>query len=627
VTPAQTHLFGSTDGYRTLARSPDVTDADDAALAALGFGSPRTEEEFALLERELCVAGRALPSGRYAITRVFPGAPDVAGRRTIERRTLILEMREWEWLAGSDLWTTLRDERNWTREAFANGEEVQVRAHDTHDLMPTPGEAERRVFDALLQARVRRRCAGFPNSEPWTSAILRLPNLLPPEETHVLGWGVGLWSVPMGVGLATLHANSEARHAFPAATQGPWQDPESVMQLGQHFVTQRPDPTPAAPRRRRRTIGRHLPMLAGLAAMLLASLMVWWAVQQREALESRARSAQSPPRDLERDIVHGTPVRPSGPPTETPTPPPAQQAEPPRRDAPAPTPAPAEAPSPSTASATAPTAPSAPAPGSDGFGTTSSAAPNDAFGSGTSEAMREEPAPVDMTAAPAPAVATPTPTPAPAPSEKPNIPEAPADSAPWDAEIRLARQAIDLHARAREATTEAQGVALVPILAEHAGALIRAHREIERTAGKSAPSEKCLILIDARNKKRGLTDLVKREQLAQAFSPLIVQRMLLLSARFELSLAVQDLARRQLIDTGAMPKELRGDARVDGWPDDTPWVLWYFRNKDAPVSTASDGARYMASEFDAALNGHPGTRGAQKILESIASRTTGGATP
>lgn len=625
MTPAQTHLFGSTDGYRTLARSSEVSDADDAALAALGFGSPRTEDEFGVLENELCVAGRPLPSGHYAITRVFAGPPDVAGRRTIERRTLILEMRAWESLAGSDLWNTLRDERNWTRDAFANGEEIRVRRHDTDDLMPTPGEAERRVFDALLQARVRRRCAAFPNGEPWTRAILRLPNLLPRDETHSLGWGVGLWSVPTGVGLATLHPNSEARHAFPAATQGPWHDSESVMQLGQHFITHRPDPSPTSPHPRRRTIGRHLPMLAGLAAMLLASLMVWWAVQQREALESRARSAQSPPRDLERDIVHGTQVRSSDAPAETPTPPPAQQAEPPRRDAPVPAPVPAEAPSSSTPSATTPTAPSAPAPNSDGFGTAPSAAPNDAFGSGARDAAPEAPAPSDMTAAPA--VTTPAPTHTPAPSEKPNIPEAPADSAPWDAEIRLARQAIDLHARARDATTQAQGVALVPSLAEHAGALIRAHREIERTAGKSAPSEKCLILIDARNKKRGLTDLVKREQLAQAFSPLIVQRMLLLSARFELSLAIQDLARRQLIDTGALPSDLRGDAKADGWPDDMPWVLWYFRNKDAPVSTAADGARYMASQFDAALNGHPGTRGAQHTLETIANRATAGATP
>lgn len=623
MTPAQTHLFGSTDGYRTLARSPGVTDAEDVALAALGFGSPRTEEEFALLQRELCVAGRALPGGRYAITRVFVGAPDVAGRRTIERRTLILEMREWESLAGSDLCATLRDERNWTREAFADGEALHVRWHDTEDLMSTPGEAERRVFDALLQGRTRHRCAVFPNSEPWTTAILRLPNLLPRHEATSLGWGVGLWSVPTGVALATLRPNSEARHAFHAATQGPWHDPKSVMQLGQHFITQRPDSEPASARPRRRTIGRHLPLVAGIAAMLLASLMVWWAVQQRDALASRAPDVPNPPRDLARDIVRGTQGRPTDAPT-TPASPPNASAEAAKPDAPVPTP---PAPSPAAVTATPPQPSTTQASSGDGFGTAPSAAPNDAFGSGVSEAMREEPAPADMTAAPAPAVATPTPSPAPTPSEKPNIPEIPADSAPWDAEIELARQAFELHARARDATTPAQGAPLLALLAQHADALVRAHRTIEKTAGKSAPSEKCLILIDSRNKKRGLTDLVKREQLAQAFSPLIVQRMLLLSARFELSLAVQDLARRQLIDTGAMPKELRGDARVDGWPDDTPWVLWYFRNKDAPVSTASDGARYMASEFDAALNGHPGTRGAQKILESIASRTTGGAAP
>lgn len=623
---ARTHLFGSTDGYRTLARSQGVTDAEDAALAALGFGSPRTEEEFALLERELCVAGRALASGRYAITRVFPGASDVAGRRTIERRTLILDMRDWESLASSDLWTTLRDERNWTRDAFASGDALHLRCHDTDDLMPTPGEAERRVFDALLQGRARHRCAAFPNSEPWTSAILRLPNLLPHDEAPSLGWGVGLWSVPTGVGLATLHANSDARHAFQAATQGPWHNPESVMRLGRRFAAHRPAPTPAAPRPRRRKIGRHLPLMAGIVAMLLASLMVWWAVQQRESLESRARGLPNPPRDLERDFAHGAQVRPTEAPT-TPAPHPNAPAEAVKPDAPVPTPPPPQAPSPTAVTATPPQPSITPASNSDGFGTASSTATNDAFGSGSSPAMREQPAPADMTAAPSPAVATPAPSAAPTPSEKPNIPEIPADSAPWDGEIELARQAFELHARARDATTPAQGAPLLALLAQHADALVRAHRTIEKTAGKSAPSEKCLILIDSRNRKRGLTDIVKREQLAQAFSPLIVQRMLLLSARFELSLAVQDLARRELIDTGAMPAELRGDARADGWPNDTPWVLWYFRNKDAPVSTAADGARYMASKFDAALNGHPGTRGAQKILESIASRATTGAAP
>ena len=40
---ALTHLFGSTDGYRTLARAPGVSDAEDAALAALGLADAAPE--------------------------------------------------------------------------------------------------------------------------------------------------------------------------------------------------------------------------------------------------------------------------------------------------------------------------------------------------------------------------------------------------------------------------------------------------------------------------------------------------------------------------------------------------------------------------------------------------------
>ena len=38
----------------------------------------------------------------------------------------------------------------------------------------------------------------------FSKAILRLPALLPPEQSMALGWGIGLWSVPTGVWLATL---------------------------------------------------------------------------------------------------------------------------------------------------------------------------------------------------------------------------------------------------------------------------------------------------------------------------------------------------------------------------------------------------------------------------------------
>ena len=618
---ARTHLFGSIDGYRTLARSPDIGDADDAALAALGFGSPRTEAEFEALERELCVAGRPLPGGGYAITRVFAGAPDVAGRRTVERRTLVLDGEAWRLLAHSDLRTTLLDPRNWSRQAFAAGRTVEVRTDAGDDLLPTPTEAERRAFDALLTALATHRCAVFPGGDPWESSVLRLPNFLASAHVQTLGWGVGLWSAPTGVAIATMHPNTSARNVFMAATSGPWQHPEPVSRLGHDFMPITAEIPDAAPSRRRLRPARHLPLLAGMIAMLLASLMVWWAVRHREGLDARNGDTPTPPRETR--IAHGAPTRTVTEAAEVDADP---MASPPGSEGAAPAAHAAHAPSiaPAAPQTPPPTLPAATREGS--FGAASSTGDNDAFGSGASAAPAE-PNPMEMTPDPAPTVAAPTPAPAPTPSERPNIPKIPVDSAPWDAEVDLARKSIDLRGRARQATTSAQGAALIAPLAEQADALLRAHRQTEKAAGSSAPSEKCLILIDARNRKRGLTDVVKREQLAQAIAPLVVQRMMLLCARFEISLAVQDLARRGLIDTGALPRELRGDARADGWPDEMPWVLWYFRNKDAPVSTPADGARYMASEFDAALDGHPGTRGAQQVLETLANPAPPEASP
>jgi hypothetical protein len=623
---ARTHLFGSIDGYRTLARSPEICDADDAALAALGFGSPRTEAEFEALEHELCVAGRPLPSGGYAITRVFAGAPDVAGRRTIERRTLVLDSEAWRVLAQSNLRTVLRNGRNWPREAFAAGRSVELHEEASDDLFPTPSEAERRAFDALLTAQTTHRCAVLPSGEPWETSVLRLPNFLAGAHVRTLGWGVGLWSVPAGVAIATMHANTGARNVFTAATSGPWQHPDSVSRLGHGFMPTTAEEPHAAPRRRRLNPARHLPLLAGAVAMLLASLMVWWAVRQREALDARNNNTPPQQRDLETRVANADPKRTVTAAPEV-DPDPMTSATASGTAAPSANAADAQAAAPA-ASQTPPTTPPAAVPTTQegSFGVTPSTPGNDAFGSGTSAASAT-PTATDMAPDSATSVAAPAPAPTPTPSEKPNIPQIPVESAPWDAEVDLARKSIDLRTRAREATTEAQGAALIASLAAQAEELVRAHRRTEKAAGNSAPSEKCLILIDARNKKRGLTDVVKREQLAQAFAPLVVQRMMLLCARFEISLAVQDLARRNLIDTGALPRELRGDARADGWPDETPWVLWYFRNKDAPVSTAADGARYMASEFDGALDGHPGTRGAQQILETLAKPVPSEASP
>ncbi|MFM1889522.1 MAG: hypothetical protein RLZZ565_279, partial [Planctomycetota bacterium] len=58
-----THCFGSREGYRTLARSADVTDAEDAELGGFGFGQSADPAFLESLEREPSAFGRPLGGG------------------------------------------------------------------------------------------------------------------------------------------------------------------------------------------------------------------------------------------------------------------------------------------------------------------------------------------------------------------------------------------------------------------------------------------------------------------------------------------------------------------------------------------------------------------------------------
>lgn len=617
---ALTHLFGSTDGYRTLARSPGIQEEDEAVLAALGFGSPRTDEEFESLDRTPCIAGRVLPGGLYAITRVFAGAPDVAGRRTAERRTLLLLAPQWQELVCGDLRATLEDPRNWDREPFMAGESIEVTVHPRRKAPLQPTEADRRVYDGLLAARDSRRCATFESSETWSDAVLRLPALMPPTEALLIGWGVGLWAIPNFVSVATVRADVGAR-GFHAATSGPFRHPE-VLKLGgpyEPLLTFVPHGEPMPWERPRRPIRRLVPGIAAALVMLAASTLIVAAVMGR-----RAPVASRVTQSSETDSREPTAPAPSESTTEQPV-----RAEPPPQTVAESAPRPAPPSGATTGTATHPPLPQL-VPESSSHATQSTTAAQtdtrEAFGSGTSEPMRDmrgDPsapeAPVERSPAPAPAPA-PTKDPGAAPAAAPSIPPPPADSTPWDIHVTLLRKATDLHAEATAANSKEAGAALVPKLGAHADALVRAHRELEKSARTAASSERLLIRIDAVRGKRGLTELVSRAQLAQTFPPLLIQRMLLLSGRFEISLAVQDLVRRQQIDTGALPKELKADVKADGWPDEGPWVYWYARDRGAPLSSAIDGARYMADQFDRSLTGHPGTRNAQQALEAIVNR-------
>jgi len=577
---ALTHLFGSVDGYRTLARSPGIGDAEDAALAAMGFGSPQRADEFDQLDHTLCAAGRPLPGGRYAITRLFKAGLDVAGRQTVERRTLVLAPEQWASLASLDLQALLTNETVWRREAFAEGAQVSVPTMASDDLWPQASETDRRAYDALLSARSSGRCAMLPAESRFQEAVLRLPRLLPTEESVSLGWGVGLWSIPSGVSLATVRELARQRNAFPAPTAGAWRHPERIEALGSREVP-RPRLAEASRQPSRSRDLRWLPWVTGAAVltMLIGALLLIW----------RTTAPEQPAKQ---------PVPP--PPIFTPTPPPV---------APAPTPPAPPAPAPTPQSPRDDDRP--------GFGSAPGAGAG--FGQESPDAVPAA-APANAPAAPAPvAPATPTLTPPPAPPVIP--PPPPPQSTSWDEEVQVLRECVDLvqtinAATSRPGEPDASLVALAERLKDRAEDLTqRARRCLE----SDRPER--IFTFDAKGGGPGLAEAL-RTQVGTGSGALpagTVRCIALLAARFQLRVAASDIqgAIKAHPSLQQQPQWKSVVNQVEGvreWPK-TPFSTWYAAGEAPRKDLATiAAARAIVGRLAADL---PQAGGMQPLIQEL----------
>ena len=619
---ALTHLFGSTDGYRTLARAPGVSDAEDAALAALGFGSPRTSEEFESLAASPCMAGRLLPSGRYAITRLFVGQSDVAGRQTVERRTLVLSNETWMHLAGCDLWATLLDERNWTRDAFANGTPISVHAATSDDLLPRAGEIDQRAFDALLSAHEVGRCAALPMEARFNQAILRLPALLPPEQSMALGWGIGLWSVPTGVWLATLRTPSNGRSSFVAPTAGAWRHPDRIASLGS-------DAAPRMPRAERMTAasplqGWKMPSLIA-GALLVLAVVVWLAITGLMPAQQTGASSATP----------------SAP---APAPTPAAPQQPSNASAAVNT-----QPTPQTSATPTPAMPSAPPvqPAGDAFKGGTSEAPS--FGSGAPPAEPNTQSP-SAPAAPvvpqpsAPPVQPVAPTPAPAPA--PAIPAASSTppTASWDTQVNMLRDAIDLRERIEQLSAtpspdQAAWFGALDALMKQSRTVSAEAKTVDKDLKKLHEKDGAgwrLITLDNDGKRKpGIAeDLAKERATTSMLNADILRQIALLMARFE-----QAVAARALVNMTVQNPSLKDDSlvmkaladsdltRLKDWPS-TPFNGWYVAVSPSTRQTPiANHVPMMASLFAGVLDSADGAKLLEQLKREQALPAATGGTP
>jgi hypothetical protein len=92
---ASRHVFGTTAGYGTLAATPDVSTEERRELESYSFGQTADRHYLSSLAESPAWWSRSLPSGRRAITRALPGAPDDKGRSTLLLSSVLVDAAVW----------------------------------------------------------------------------------------------------------------------------------------------------------------------------------------------------------------------------------------------------------------------------------------------------------------------------------------------------------------------------------------------------------------------------------------------------------------------------------------------------------------------------------------------------
>ena len=190
VITADTHLFGSRTGYQCLAKSPGVSAAEDRLLSEFGFGQSSDERFLRGLASSPTAFARQIPGGRIAITRVLAGPLDDGGRPTLERRTILLSLRDYLSVRQA-LAKLLGNQRLWSARDFVSGTAIRFDAPAGARHAPTPRQW--RVFDAWVSALDRRPHAVVVGAGDEASEdVLSTAACLADEDAAAFSWGVRL---------------------------------------------------------------------------------------------------------------------------------------------------------------------------------------------------------------------------------------------------------------------------------------------------------------------------------------------------------------------------------------------------------------------------------------------------
>ena len=142
------HVFGCRTGYRTLAASAGVSRAEQAELESFSFGQTNAASYLQSLNHQPAFWCRPLSTGRWAVTRAFPGQPDDQGRSTLLFVTVLAEATAWTNALQGDATSLLDQPSVWQWDGKADL--PPARATLDAPALPTPDAAQRtRVLSVL----------------------------------------------------------------------------------------------------------------------------------------------------------------------------------------------------------------------------------------------------------------------------------------------------------------------------------------------------------------------------------------------------------------------------------------------------------------------------------------------
>ena len=214
------HVFGSRAGYTTLAYSDGLSESDCRKLEVFGFGQTSDRGYLTSLASVPAYISRPLDSNRRAITRVFPGRPDDAGRNTLLLISVVSSNSEWIRTLRGDVLPLLNNPGLWKWDGQARLERVDVSIPGPHPLRLDVAEANEIIG---LISEIERLYSSNRNvviSEPkYSLTTVRSVEMLIPDSAKPTfscsarslsaNLSVNLNCVAKGVGISSVGPSSQ----------------------------------------------------------------------------------------------------------------------------------------------------------------------------------------------------------------------------------------------------------------------------------------------------------------------------------------------------------------------------------------------------------------------------------